>query len=389
MRNDAHGIDLGQSGSHQQLRAVRNQPLNAAGEGIEDAGRLAPVHTVPVADLPCYAAHGEDGHRVVRRADVHQTHEEGNGQFCPLLAVDVACDDADEIVDAAVLTDDFQHSACHHRDDDQFAHARDACAHAREPAKDIVSAVDDTDGACQDKPDGQYRHHVHAEDGTEEDGHVRDDFVNADRCRLPRRMQVFAHEDIDKEDEDGRRCGDEEVDLELVGHLALLRPCGDDRRVTDEREIIAEERPACHHCHDERQRTACRGGDAGSDGRQGDDGPDTRPDADGNEAGSKEKPRQQQVARQDRQRQVDGSVDAAHLLGRVGKGSGKHEYPEHHHHVVRTGPLAVDFYALRERIASGDGNGEDAGDHECHGNRHLVEIAGHDGRDQIEHDEYE
>jgi len=67
--DDVHRRHTCELRSKEELCTIGDESLHEAGEGIEDAGRLAPVHAVPVADLPCYAAHGGgEGKAAQRRA---------------------------------------------------------------------------------------------------------------------------------------------------------------------------------------------------------------------------------------------------------------------------------------------------------------------------------
>ena len=79
--DDGGGADACEAGGHQQLRAVRDQPLDKAGEGVKDAGDALPVKAEAVADILGYAADGDDGDGVVGRAEVGEADECGDAEL--------------------------------------------------------------------------------------------------------------------------------------------------------------------------------------------------------------------------------------------------------------------------------------------------------------------
>ncbi len=79
--DDGGGADACEAGGHQQLRAVRDQPLDEAGEGVKDAGNALPVKAEAVADILGYAADGDDGDGVVGRAEVGEADERGEAEL--------------------------------------------------------------------------------------------------------------------------------------------------------------------------------------------------------------------------------------------------------------------------------------------------------------------
>ena len=52
----------------------------------------------------------------------------------------MGCNLVDDEIDSAVFADDFEHTTCHHGDDNEFAHADNAVAHGRKPAKEVVAS---------------------------------------------------------------------------------------------------------------------------------------------------------------------------------------------------------------------------------------------------------
>ena len=55
----------------------------------------------------------------------------------------------DDELNTALLLDELQHAACHHGDNNQFAHADHAVAHRPHPSEDIETACKDANAARQ------------------------------------------------------------------------------------------------------------------------------------------------------------------------------------------------------------------------------------------------
>ena len=99
------------------------------------------------------------------------------------------------------------------------------------------------------------------------------------------------------------------------------------------------------------------------------------------ETGSNKKAGQQHLWWQTYQCQVDGGIDAAHHLRRVGKGSGEYKDPDHQHHLSCGGTPAEGVDAFLQGTAVVNDDGKDARHHEGDGDGHLIEVARDDAGD--------
>jgi hypothetical protein len=105
-----------------------------------------------------------------------------------------------------------------------------------------------------------------------------------------------------------------QVEAELVTQPAALRLRRDDRRIADQRQVVAEERSADHggdhnrHSHLRSLRQACR------DRHQRNDRAHTRTHAQRGQTGGYEQPRQRKPCRQKLQRQIHHRSGCTHLL---------------------------------------------------------------------------
>ena len=154
----------------------------------------------------------------------------------------------DDEIDAALLLDELEHTSCHHGDDDKFSHADDTVAHGSKPSVDIEATRHHSDDARQDNTQGEYRHHVHSEDGCYEYCEVGYDLHPLYVGYMLWGTYTRAHEDIDDEDDDCCRDDDERVDAKLIREPTSLSGCGYDGGVGDEREVVAKEGTANDHC---------------------------------------------------------------------------------------------------------------------------------------------
>ena len=100
----------------------------------------------------------------------------------------------DDEVDAALLLDKFEHTASHHRDNDQFAHREDTFTHGAKPSVDVEGTREQSDNACEDDAHGKHGHDVHAEDGRDEDYQIRQYLDPLNGRQLSRRMNPLSHQ---------------------------------------------------------------------------------------------------------------------------------------------------------------------------------------------------
>ena len=79
--DDGGGADAREAGGHQELGAVGDEPLDEAGEGVEDAGYALAVQAETVGYVLGYAADGDDGYGIVGRAEIGQADERGDAEL--------------------------------------------------------------------------------------------------------------------------------------------------------------------------------------------------------------------------------------------------------------------------------------------------------------------
>ena len=79
----------GQRHGHQGLHAVRKDSLGEARHGVEDACTAAGIDAITLADVLCNRTHRDECHRVVRSAEVHKKHHQGDTHLAATPAVDL------------------------------------------------------------------------------------------------------------------------------------------------------------------------------------------------------------------------------------------------------------------------------------------------------------
>ena len=80
------GGHSGKPGSHQQLRAVRNQPLHQARESVENTCSLPRIQAVLFRDILRYPPCRDDGYGVVRRTEIRHAHQGRYAEFGSALS---------------------------------------------------------------------------------------------------------------------------------------------------------------------------------------------------------------------------------------------------------------------------------------------------------------
>ena len=147
MGHDAHWIHICQSCCHKHLCSIRDHSLHAARHGVENTGALAVVDTESVAYLLCYTACCDYRNSIVGSTYVHHPHQCRNTQFRTAFGLYMLGDERYDNVNTSVHLYQFKHSACHHRDDNQFAHTLNTVAHGSKPSEDVKRPVDKSDGS--------------------------------------------------------------------------------------------------------------------------------------------------------------------------------------------------------------------------------------------------
>lgn len=296
---------------------------------------------------------------------------------------------ADDVVEAAVVADEFEHAGGEEGDDDEFAHAGHALSHGTNPVHEGAWGADEGDGSCGEEAEDEDFHDVHAAEGGAEDEEVGEDFEplgflgDGDGCEFP------AQDDVEQEDEECGREDDGKVGLEFVLHGAALGAGGGDGGVGDEGEVIAEEGAADDTSGHEGERGACFICQSDGDGHEGDDGADGCADGEGDDAGGEEDAGKYHVGGEKGEGEVDSGIDRTDVFGRLGEGSGKDENPDHHHDVAMGCASGEAFDAFAEAARAADDEGPGAGGHEGDGDGHFVEVACHDGGGEVEQEEDE
>ena len=107
MGYDGGGGYACEAGGNEQLGAVRYDALDEAGEGVQDAGRLARVQAEAVGNLLGYAARADYGYGVVGRAYIRYADQGRNAELGAAFAFDVSGEAVDDEVEASVGTYEF------------------------------------------------------------------------------------------------------------------------------------------------------------------------------------------------------------------------------------------------------------------------------------------
>lgn len=178
--DDAGGRDGGKAGGHQHLCSIGDEALCKATEGVEETGTLATIDPKAGGNIVGNGAGGHDGDGIVGGAYIGEHDKGGNGQFGSTFALDTAGELLHDVVDAAIVADEFEHTPCQQGDDDEFAHAHDAFAHGVQPTEEIVTAEADAHDAREGETNGEYQHDIHAAQGGDEYYQVGDDLVPFD-----------------------------------------------------------------------------------------------------------------------------------------------------------------------------------------------------------------
>ena len=115
------------------MRSIGNKGLGQAGEGIQQTSAFAGIDTEFFRNVFGDRAYGDDGYRVIGGAEVTKTDDGGDASFGSAASANSACEFVNDVSDASVETDHFQHSSSHESDDDEFSHIGNAFAHGVDP----------------------------------------------------------------------------------------------------------------------------------------------------------------------------------------------------------------------------------------------------------------
>lgn len=118
--NNVERRQLGQSGCNQHLCPIGDNALYYARECVEYAGTFPLVYPVFFRYAAGEWTHCDDGNRIVGGTEIGKADEGGNAEFGSPFVVDAFGQPVQDIVDASIEPDEFQHTACHQRDDNQF-----------------------------------------------------------------------------------------------------------------------------------------------------------------------------------------------------------------------------------------------------------------------------
>ena len=313
--DDGKGGDAGKGRAHEELGTIGEDALDDAGGGVEEAGGAGARDAVFLRDAAGDVADGDDGDGVIGGAEVGEGCHEGDAGFSAPAPTDAGGEVADDVVEAAVVADEFEHAGGEEGDDDELAHAGHALSHGADPVHEGAGGADEGDGSCGKESEDEDFHDVHAAEGGAEDEEVGEDFEplgflgDGDGCEFP------AQDDVEQEDEEGCREDDGKVGLEFVLHGAALGAGGGDGGIGDEGEVIAEEGTADDTSGHEGERGACFICQSDGDGHEGDDGADGCADGEGDDAGGEEDAGKYHVGGEKGESEVDSGIDRADVFG--------------------------------------------------------------------------
>ena len=171
-RHDGHRADAGKARSHEELGSVRQDALDTARGSVQEAGAAARVDVKLLGNMFGNVSYGEDGNRVVRRADIRKSHEPADAPFGAGAGFDAAGDEVYHIVEASVVTDKRKDTAGKHGDKDEFGHPHDAVQGAGLPSDQVITAVPHAGCARENIAQREYDQYIDTRCRADEDSEV-------------------------------------------------------------------------------------------------------------------------------------------------------------------------------------------------------------------------
>lgn len=234
----------------QRLRTVGDETLHHARRRVEQRRALARVDAEAPRDVARETSHGDYGHGVVGRAEVHQPHEQRDDGLGAAQPRDAGRQHLKDIADAAAMLDHPEHARGKQCDDDELAHPLDALAHVARHG-DHVGAVRYPHRHGASDAGRQHKGHVHSRHSRGYHHQIGQHQPAARMLRLRQLRAPVGEQHIAAQGGYGRRKGKPEVHLEFILHPAPLRPGGRYRGVGDKRQVVAEKSAAQHRRHEE------------------------------------------------------------------------------------------------------------------------------------------
>lgn len=115
--------------------------MNTAGSGVQEARAAARIDVKLLGNTFGDISYGEDGNRIVRRADICKSHKSADAPFGAGAGFDAAGDEVYHVIEASVVTDKRKDTAGEHGDEDEFGHPHDAVESACLPSDEVITAV--------------------------------------------------------------------------------------------------------------------------------------------------------------------------------------------------------------------------------------------------------
>lgn len=153
--HDVQGINseaaLGSQGrGGEELGAVGENPLEDAGEDIQEGRRFSRVHPVLRADFLRHVSGYDDGYGVVGGGAVYEGHEDGDAHLGGLRIPDALLQFFDEPGNAAVVGNHFRNAAAEEGEEEGFIHAGEAGPDLLGEGNDGEAAPQEADDAGQE-----------------------------------------------------------------------------------------------------------------------------------------------------------------------------------------------------------------------------------------------
>ena len=214
----------------------------------------------------------------------------------------------DDVGQATVVADEFEHARSQQGDDDELAHAGHALAHGTHPVDSGAAAFNSGHNAGGNDAEDEHFHDVHAAEGGDEHEQVGQHFEPLGFLRDFHRGEVPAQGHIEHQHEHGCGADDGEVCLEFILHGAALGAGGGNGGIRNEREVVPEECAAYDAAGHEGQvgaRFICQ---PHGHGHEGNDGTHRGADGKGNDTGCQEHACQHHVCREQRKGEVHRGI---------------------------------------------------------------------------------
>ena len=272
--------------------------------------------------VPGHVAGHDDGHGVVGGGAVAQGDHGGNAHLSGFVALHHPAQLLDDPCDAAVFGDQLRHTAAQQRQEEHFIHTGKAGPHALGEAGDGHIAGADADDTGGENTDGQGKEHVQAAQRQHQHQQVGRHLDEIKGQLIQRHDHLrTAHDQQQHQRYKGRRQGHQEVDPELVPHLAALAAGGGNGGVGDHGQVIAEHGAAHHgaddHCQGQAAlfRDSHRNGDHSGHGAHGGAG------GGAHKGGDHKQARRQKLHRNQGQAQIHRGLTAAHVGRHLSEGT--------------------------------------------------------------------